>query len=154
MKRVLADRFSLVQFKEWQLSAIKAAIGGKDVLVILGSGKSLCFHFPAVYSHQTAIYNDHSFQSKNIRATFQGTAQKYKSIQERVCAGEFELVFVSPESFFADSGIPHQLFTQLGLKQQLCLIAVNEAHLLRSWKTFRFAKLISVGNRHLTFNLL
>ena len=125
MKGVLADRFSLIQFKEWQLRAIKAAIAGEDVLVIqpTGSGKSLCFHFPAVYSQKTAIVitpiislmcdQTAALQSKNIRATFLGTAQKDKSKQERVRAGEFELVFVSPESFFTDSGTPHQLFTQL-----------------------------------------
>ena len=118
MKGVLADRFSLIQFKEWQLRAVTAAIAGEDVLVIqpTGSGKSLCFHFPALYSQKTATVitptislmcdQTAALQSKNLRATFLGTAQNNKSIHERVRAGEFELVLVSPESFSLIVGYP------------------------------------------------
>ena len=35
-------------FKDWQLRAIKAVLGGKNALIVqpTGSGKSLCFQFP------------------------------------------------------------------------------------------------------------
>ena len=133
--------FRLIQLKEWQLRAIKAAISGEDVRhgystnkvwkkpLLPFSGRLFSSNSHSLMCDQTA-----ALQSKNHFLL--GTAQNNKSIQERVCVGEFELVFVSPESFFTDSGIPHLLFTQLSLRQQQCLIAVDEAHLLSSWKTY------------------
>jgi len=57
MKGILADRFQMTAFKDWQQRAIEAAIKGKDTLIIqpTGSGKSLCFQFPAVWSKKTTI---------------------------------------------------------------------------------------------------
>ena len=57
MEGMLADRFQLTSFKDWQQRAIEAAISGKDALIIqpTGSGKSLCFQFPAVWSKKTTV---------------------------------------------------------------------------------------------------
>lgn len=48
---VLADCFRLTHFKDFQLEVINAVLNKGDALVIqpTGSGKSLCFQFPAVY---------------------------------------------------------------------------------------------------------
>ena len=150
MKGMLADRFQLTSFKDWQQRAIEAAILGKDTLIIqpTGSGKSLCFQFPAVWSKKTTVVitptvslmsdQTSNLEARNIKSTFLGTAQKDKSVYGKILSGEYELVFVTPESFFDEDGTPKQLFRQLRWKQQIGLIAIDEAHLLSAWKTFRY----------------
>ena len=149
MKGMLVERFGLTEFKDWQQRAIDATIAGKDVLVVqpTGSGKSLCFQFPAVWSNKTAVVitptvslmcdQTTNLVAKNIKATYLGTAQHDRTVQSKILAGEYEVVFVTPESFFEDDGSPRQLFRQLQWKQQICLIAIDEAHLISAWKTFR-----------------
>ena len=112
MKGMLADRFQLTSFKDWQQRAIEAAISGKDTLIIqpTGSGKSLCFQFPAVWSKKTAVVitptvslmsdQTSNLEARNIKSTFLGTAQKDKSVYSKILSGEYKLVFVTPESFF------------------------------------------------------
>ena len=50
--RVLADKFYLTHFKNFQSRIIQAVINNRDSLVIqpTGSGKSLCFQFPAIFT--------------------------------------------------------------------------------------------------------
>ena len=54
---VLADRFQLTHFNEFQTKVINPVLNKKDTLVIqpTGSGKSLCFQFPAVYSKKLTL---------------------------------------------------------------------------------------------------
>ena len=58
MRRVgtLAERFSLMKFKPFQKDVITHCLNGKDAIVIqpTGSGKSLCYQFPAIYTGKTA----------------------------------------------------------------------------------------------------
>ena len=83
-----------------------------------------------------------NLEARNIKSTFLGTAQKDKSVYSKILSGEYELVFVTPESFFDEDGTPKQLFWQLRWKEQVALIAIDEAHLLSAWKTFWY-----VGNK-------
>ena len=48
----LADRFKLTSFRMFQKEIIQATLSGNDTLVLhpTGSGKSLCFQFPPVYT--------------------------------------------------------------------------------------------------------
>ena len=54
---VLADKFQITHFKEFQTRIINAVLNNKDTLVVqpTGSGKSLCFQFPAVYSKKLTL---------------------------------------------------------------------------------------------------
>ena len=47
----LADKFGLTKFKPFQKEIILSVLEGKDTVIIqpTGSGKSLCFQFPAIY---------------------------------------------------------------------------------------------------------
>ena len=93
MVGVLAERFKLTQFKDWQMNAIKAVLSGLDALVVqpTGCGKSLCFQFPAVWLKKTAIVltptvslmsdQTTSLTARGISATFLGSAQRDKSAQ-------------------------------------------------------------------------
>ena len=53
----LAERFNLTKFKDYQRKAIDAVLSGQDVIVVqpTGSGKSLCFQFPAVHENKKTI---------------------------------------------------------------------------------------------------
>ena len=51
-----------------------------------------------------------NLEARNIKSTFLGTAQKDKSVYSKILSGEYELVFVTPESFFDEDGTPKQLF--------------------------------------------
>ena len=50
----LAETFGLTKFKPFQKEIILSVLEGKDTVVIqpTGSGKSLCFQFPAIYQHK------------------------------------------------------------------------------------------------------
>lgn len=149
MTGLLVKKFNLTTFKDWQLRAIKALIDGQDALVVqpTGSGKSLCYQFPAVWLKKTTVVltptislmddQSSSLSSKGIKATFLGTAQQDKQIPHKLLAGEYEIVFVTPESFFADNGQPRELFKQLYYKNRIGVIALDEAHLFSSWISFR-----------------
>ena len=54
---VLADKFHLTHSKDFQSRIIKAILNNKDTLVIqpTGSGKSLCFQFPAICSNKLTL---------------------------------------------------------------------------------------------------
>ena len=54
---VLADCFHLTHFKTFQTCVIDAVLNKRDSLVIqpTGSGKSLCYQFPAVYTKQVTL---------------------------------------------------------------------------------------------------
>ena len=53
----LAETFGLTKFKVFQKEIILSVLEGKDTVVIqsTGSGKSLCFQFPAIYQHKKTV---------------------------------------------------------------------------------------------------
>ena len=53
----LAERFNLTRFKSYQKKAIDNVLSGQDTIVVqpTGSGKSLCFQFPAVHENKKVI---------------------------------------------------------------------------------------------------
>ena len=145
-----AKHFSLTTLHKWQKDTIAAAISGRDTLVIqpTGSRKSLCFILPPLYSNKTTIVISPTISlmtdqvgklsRKGISATFLGSAQK-EDVMPRVRSGSFHLVYTTPESFFDFSTKqPKQVFLDLASEGKLSLIAVDEAHLVNSWKSFRY----------------
>ena len=144
-----AKYFGLAKLHQWQLSAIGSAIEGKDSLIVqpTGTGKSLCFCIPPLYSKKTAIVVSPTIslmtdqvlklEKKGIPATLLGSAQK-EDVTMKVEEGEFRLVFTTPESFIDKvTGEPRPLFIRMATEGKLCLLAVDEAHLIDSWKLFR-----------------
>ena len=121
---VMLERFNLTAFKPWQKRAMESIIQKRDVLIAYprGSGKSLYFQFPAVWCKKTVIVitptvslmcDQTTLLAYNIVATYLGTAQQDKAIEAKILAGEHEIVFVTPETFFSDDGSLQQLFQQL-----------------------------------------
>jgi Werner syndrome ATP-dependent helicase len=78
-----------------------------------------------------------SLEKKNIPATFLGSAQQ-KDVYEGIRNGEYRLVYTTPESFFDKiSKDPKQLFVDMSATDRLSVIAIDEAHLIAGWKSFR-----------------
>ena len=74
---------------------------------------------------------------KHIPATLLGSAQPndvYSSIEN----GDYQLVYTTPETFFDKlKEEPRQIFQEMSSEGKVSLIAIDEAHLIASWKSFR-----------------
>lgn len=138
----LKTEFGHSAFRPKQWDIIRSVlVEKKDNCVVMptGYGKSLCFQFPSVFSNGVTIVvsplislmQDQvlSLNVANIPASFLGSAQKERNIEERVISGEFRLVYASPEYLASDCG--HSLLKQLADK--LTLVAVDEAHCVSQW---------------------
>ena len=89
----LAEAFGLTQLQDYQRNAINAALNGKDTLIIqqTGSGKSLCYQFPPVYTHTKAIVicptislmqDQHAIlTARGIQCTYLGSVQVDKTLE-------------------------------------------------------------------------
>ena len=77
-----------------------------------------------------------SLEVKDIKATFVGSTQKDGTVVEQLKQGAYDLVFVTVEWFFS-GGRVNPLFTRMASEYKIGLIAIEEAHLLVSWRSFR-----------------
>ena len=92
----LADTFDLTHFKDYQTRIIDAVIEKRDTLVVqpTGSGKSLCFQFPAVYTRKLSLVvsptislmQDQTLQlqARGISAMYLGSAQMDPQAESKV----------------------------------------------------------------------
>ena len=145
----LADTFELTRFRDYQRLAISAALNGKDSLIIqpTGSGKSLCYQFPPVYTHTKAVVvcptislmqDQHALLTdQGIQCTYLGSAQVDKSLERSVFTSEdpHRIIFVTPEWLFKDVNL--KAVEDAALNKTVTLIAVDEAHLICEWQSFR-----------------
>ena len=55
-RAALQDRFGFEDFRPGQEEAVRAALSGRDVLVVMptGAGKSLCYQLPALHARRTS----------------------------------------------------------------------------------------------------
>ena len=128
-------------FKRGQLEAIQAVLRGEDVTVFwaTGSGKSLCYQIPALFSKKTAIVISPLISlmqdqvqrlnglSNETIATYLGSAQTDYNEEMRAMRGDYRLVYITPEKLMT-SGFLDRLATV-----ELCCIAVDEAHCVSQW---------------------
>ena len=78
-----------------------------------------------------------SLLAKGLRATFLGTAQKDPSAEHSVKNGEVDIVYLTPERLFTETGTIQHPFLDLIEQQRIGLVAIDEAHLVWSWNSFR-----------------
>ena len=131
------------------MSSHATTLEGHDSLVLqpTGSGKSLCFQFPPIYENKKAIVISPTIclmqdqvtnlREKGIPAIFLGSAQLDKQAESYALQenGEERIIFVTPEWISKPS---NKLKLQdLARKNQLSLIAIDEAHLVHQWQEFR-----------------
>ncbi len=128
-------------FRPYQAEIIRAALEGKDTLVLMptGGGKSLCYQLPAlllpgtviVISPLLSLMKDQvdALQANGIPAaalnSMQGDAEN-RSIREQALLGRFRLLYISPERLLGDMD-----FWLQGMN--VSLFAIDEAHCVSQW---------------------
>ena len=146
---ILAEKFGLTHFKDFQESIIEAALAKRDTLVIqpTGSGKSLCFQFPAVFTGKLtlvitptiSLMQDQTAQLKEQEIAYLGSAQRDPRAEESAFQkdGGALIVFVSSEWLFRKSGDNIKKVKKAYTDKRLGLIAIDECHLIHDWQDFR-----------------
>ena len=145
----LAECFSLTTFNDFQELVIDNTLVGRDSIIVqpTGSGKSLCFQFPPVYTNKKAIVVSPTISlmydqvtnllGKKIKSTFLGSAQLDKTVEDRALStdGEDFIIFVTPEWISKpEKRVKLKLLCDRG---KLSLIAIDEVHLYHHWQEFR-----------------
>ncbi len=138
----LRSLFGFHAFRPNQREIVRAVMARRDVFAVMptGGGKSLCYQLPAhlmagtcvVISPLIALMKDQvdAAQANGIGAEFYNSSQSAADrtrVFRKLCAGELDLLYVSPERLamgpFLDSlkSVP------------LCLFAIDEAHCISEW---------------------
>lgn len=138
----VAQTFGFTELRPRQDEAMRAWLGGEDVLVILptGGGKSLCYQAPAlvrpgltlVVSPLIALMKDQldSLLANGVRAAMISSAlesDERSAVRRGLARGELDILFVSPERLAVDG-----FFEELE-RAGLAAIAVDEAHCISHW---------------------
>lgn len=150
---VLKQRFGFQKFRGCQAEIIDHLLSGRHVLTIMptGSGKSLCYQIPAllmanrdkyqpiqtnpltlVISPLIALMKDQVdvLQQKGIDCTYINSSLSASQRNERyqkVAAGEFEILYVTPERFRKPE------YQEALRRRKVVLLAVDEAHCISHW---------------------
>lgn len=141
-RRCLKAKFGFANFRNKQWEVISSIIEDKRdncVIMATGYGKSLCFQFPSAYSNRITLVVSplislmqdqvQSLQKVNIPACLLGSGQVDKKITEKILRRQFLIIYASPEYMHREAG--RQLLLQL--KDDLLMIAIDEAHCLSQW---------------------
>ena len=139
---LLKSTFGFNGFRANQEEVCRAAIGGRDLLLVMptGSGKSLCYQLPALARGGTALV------ISPLIALMEDQAAKLAALGLRVARihsgldrgasrqscveylnGALQFLFIAPERLRVP-GFPEML-----AKRKLALIAIDEAHCISQW---------------------
>lgn len=139
---VLHTRFGFPSFLPNQEEVCRAAIEGRDVLLVMptGSGKSLCYQLPgivrggttlvvspliALMEDQVAKLNARGFRAERIHSGRDRPASRQAAID--YLKGNLDFLFIAPERLRVP-GFPEMLG-----KRKLSLVAIDEAHCISEW---------------------
>lgn len=145
-QNILKESFNLKDFRSLQSATLKELAKKKDTLLMMptGMGKSLCFQIPAriwnqqnqsvcvVISPLIALMKDQvdSILQKGYRATYINSSLSREERESRYRAlsqGLYEIIYVTPERFRKKE------FCDALNKNEISLLAVDEAHCISSW---------------------
>ena len=132
---MLAERFSLTKFKDFQKKA------GRDTIVVqpTGGGRSLCYQFPPVFDNKnTSVVSPtislelviDQVTEKEITSVFLGSAQ----IAEDRTLSPDGAEFITPEWLVKRE--TWEKVKALECQNKLSVIAINEVNLYYQWQEF------------------
>ena len=142
LHRLLKQHWGYTEFRAKQESIVRNILDGRDVAVIMptGGGKSLCYQLPAIAMERTcvvvspliALMQDQAaqLQQSGISAAFLNSAldpQSQREVRRRAQAGDFRLVYLSPERLVRDDVLDWLKRVPLGF------FAIDEAHCISEW---------------------
>ena len=142
LPELLRDAFGFSLFRANQEVVCRAAIEGKDVLLVMptGSGKSLCYQLPgiarggttlvispliALMEDQVAKLKDQGFKVERIHSGRDSASSRQACVD--YLNGSLQFLFIAPERLRL-SGFPEML-----AKRKPSLVAVDEAHCISQW---------------------
>ncbi|XP_044743644.1 Werner syndrome ATP-dependent helicase-like isoform X2 [Chrysoperla carnea] len=143
--KVLSKCFGHQKFRPMQWNIINTALNNKRdqcIIMATGSGKSLCFQYPSVYSGGCtlvispliSLMEDQvlSLQVAGIPSCFLGTAQKNSSLViDEILQNKYRLIYLTPEYCTGEGG--EYLFNKMKNVIKFTLIAIDEAHCISKW---------------------
>src|SRR5271156_1870539 len=139
---ILRRDFGFDAFRANQEAVCRAAIDGRDVLLVMptGAGKSLCYQLPGlarggttlVISPLIALMEDQVAKLKELGfAVDRIHSGRDRESSRQACVdymkGNLQFLFIAPERLRVP-GFPEML-----AKRQLSLIAIDEAHCISQW---------------------
>ena len=142
LTELLRSVFGFARFRAGQEAVCKAAVAGKDLLLVMptGAGKSLCYQLPAIARGGTALVISPLIalmedQAAKLGALGLRVARIHsgleRSVARQACVdylnGSLQFLFIAPERLRVP-GFPEML-----AKRRLALIAVDEAHCISQW---------------------
>ena len=117
--------------------------------VLMQPTEGICFQLPPIVCGGMALViaptlsliqdQVHDLHSKGIPATFLCSTQRDHTIAIGISAGEYKVVYMTPERLFPGGGQPDNFFQPLATKGKICLIAADEVHCIFTWELFRYA---------------
>lgn len=141
-REALRQVFGYADFRPGQEEAVRAALGGRDLLAVMptGAGKSLCYQIPAlllpgvtvVVSPLISLMRDQvsALGQCGVRAAYINSSLTEGQTERafaNACRGMYRIVYVAPERLMTPR------FLSFSRRVRIAQVVVDEAHCVSQW---------------------